>query len=55
MKALESDIASFFDITPKDDDPEIADLISSLKDLPEEQQTEILSAFKTILNQLKPK
>lgn len=55
MTALDSDIASFFDITPKDEDPNIADLVSNLKALPEEQQKEILSAFNTIINQLKQK
>lgn len=55
MAALDSDIASFFDITPKDEDPNIADLVSNLKTLPEEQQKEILSAFNTIVSQLKLK
>lgn len=55
MTALDSDIASFFDITPKDEDPNIADLVSNLKTLPEEQQKEILSAFNTIISQLKLK
>lgn len=55
MSALDSDIASFFDITPKDEDPNIADLVSNLKTLPEEQQKEILSAFNTIINQFKQK
>ena len=55
MTALDSDIASFFDITPKDEDPNIADLVSNLKNLPEKQQKEILSAFNTIISQLKLK
>ncbi|HFH8184685.1 TPA: helix-turn-helix domain-containing protein [Streptococcus agalactiae] len=55
MAALDSDIASFFDITPKDEDPNIADLVSNLKNLPEKQQKEILSAFNTIINQFKQK
>lgn len=55
MSALDSDIASFFDITPKDEDPNIADLVSNLKTLPEEQQKEIVSAFNTIINQFKQK
>lgn len=55
MTALDSDIASFFDITPKDEDPNIADLVSNLKNLPEKQQKEILSAFNTIINQFKQK
>lgn len=55
MLALDCDIASFFDITPKDDNPHIADFITNLKSIPEAQQEEILSAFNTIINQLKLK
>lgn len=55
MKALDSDVASFFDITPKDENPHIANLVSNLKSLPDEQQKEILSAFDTIIKQLKQK
>lgn len=55
MTALDCDIATFFDITPKDETPHIADLVSNLKNLPEQQQKEIISAFNTIINQLKLK
>lgn len=55
MEALDSDIASFFDITAKDEDPHIADFIANLKSVPTEQQRELLSAFNTIINQLKLK
>lgn len=55
MTALDSDIASFFDITPKDEDPHIAELVSNLKSISKEQQKEILSAFDTIIKQLKQK
>ncbi|MBO4127912.1 helix-turn-helix domain-containing protein [Streptococcus suis] len=55
MEALDSDIATFFDITAKDDDPLIADLVNNLKSIPKGQQVEILSAFNTIINQVKIK
>ena len=55
MEALDCDIATFFDITPKDDEPFIADLVNNLKSIPQEQQEEIVSAINTIINQLKIK
>lgn len=53
MNALECDISSFFDITKKDENPEIVELISNIKNLPDSKQKEILSAFHIILNNLK--
>ena len=55
MTALDSDIASFFDITPKDEDPLIVDIVTNLKSIPKEQQKEIIPAFNAIINQLKIK
>ena len=53
MNALECDISSFFDITKKDENPEIVELITNIKNLPDNKQKEILSAFHIILNNLK--
>ena len=55
MTALDSDIASFFDITPKDEDPLIVDIVTNLKSIPKEQQKEIIPAFNAIINQFKQK
>lgn len=53
MDALDCDIATFFDITTKDENPEISELITELKNLPDIKQNEILSAFHIILKQMK--
>ena len=53
MTALECDISSFFDITKKDENPEIVELVTNIKNLPDSKQKEILSAFHIILNQIK--
>lgn len=55
MTALDCDIASFFDITPKDEDSLIVDIVTNLKSIPKEQQKEIIPAFNAIINQLKIK
>lgn len=53
MNALECDISSFFDITKKDENPEIVELITNIKKIYLIVNKEILSAFHIILNNVK--
>ncbi|HFI0028141.1 helix-turn-helix transcriptional regulator [Streptococcus suis] len=53
MEALEVDIATFFDVTLKEEKPELAQLIDHLKALPDYKQTKLIAAINTIIQETK--
>lgn len=53
MEALEVDIATFFDITSKEEDEELVMLVNSIKELPKYKQQRIISAINTIIQETK--
>ncbi|CYV08158.1 TPA: helix-turn-helix transcriptional regulator [Streptococcus suis] len=53
MEALEVDIATFFDVTLKEEKSELAQLIDNLKALPDYKQTKLIAAINTIIQETK--
>lgn len=53
MAALETDLASFFDVQLQEDREDISQLVYKLKELPEWQQEKVIAAFDTLIEQMK--
>lgn len=53
MSALEVDIATFFDLTLKEEDSHLAQLIDNLKALPIDKQEKLILAINTIIEEIK--
>lgn len=53
MSALEVDIATFFDVTLKEEDADLSQLIDNLKSLPSYKQKKLIAAINTIIEETK--
>lgn len=53
MDALEVDLATFFDVTLKEEDVELAELIDNIKVLPEYKQKKVIAALNVIIKETK--
>ncbi|MGT2923848.1 helix-turn-helix domain-containing protein [Streptococcus caviae] len=53
MKALDVDIATFFDVTLKEENIELTQLVDNIKSLPDYKQQKIISAINTLIQETK--
>ncbi|CYV15390.1 putative transcriptional regulator [Streptococcus suis] len=53
LEALETDIEHFFDISIKENSPELSQLLDSLSELPKDKQEKSIKAFQSLLEQMK--
>ena len=53
MEALNVDLQTFFDLTLKEESTDLAQLIDTIKSLPEYKQNKVISAINTIINETK--
>lgn len=55
IDALNVDLQTFFDLTLKEESTDLAQLIDTIKSLPEYKQNKVISAINTIINETKKK
>ena len=53
IDALNVDLQTFFDLTLKEESTDLAQLIDTIKSLPEYKQNKVISAINTIINETK--
>lgn len=53
IEALNVDLQTFFDLTLKEESTDLAQLIDTIKSLPEYKQNKVISAINTIINETK--
>lgn len=53
MEALDVDLATFFDVTLKEENVELAELIDNIKVLPEYKQKKVITALNVIIEETK--
>lgn len=53
IDALNVDLQTFFDLTLKEESTVLAQLIDTIKSLPEYKQNKVISAINTIINETK--
>lgn len=53
IKALDTDLATFFDFNVSDENPDIIELITNLKRLTKERQEAVIQAMSLLMKQMK--